>query len=67
MMMNDVITMDPKIRRGKPVFRGTRVPVKLLFQYLEHDRTLDQFVKRHPDVSRQMAQMVLEQARARFN
>ena len=33
----DLITIDPDILGGVPVFKGTRVPIKTLFQYLEND------------------------------
>ncbi|HEY6167466.1 MAG TPA: DUF433 domain-containing protein [Verrucomicrobiae bacterium] len=66
MKLNDVITMDPAILHGTPVFRGTRVPVTALFKYLETDHTLGQFVKRYPTVSRRMARLMLDQVCARF-
>lgn len=37
MKSNDLITIDPEMLGGTPVFRGTRVPVKTLFEYLESD------------------------------
>ena len=35
MPANSLITVDPEILGGTPVFVGTRVPVKTLFEYLE--------------------------------
>jgi uncharacterized protein (DUF433 family) len=44
---------------GEPVFAGTRVPVKTLFQHLEANCTLDEFLEWFPTVSRQSAVEVL--------
>lgn len=48
---------------GVPVFRGTRVPVQTLFDYLEGGETLDEFLEGFPTVSRAMALDALEEAR----
>jgi len=37
MEVSDLITIDPDILGGTPVFKGTRVPVKTLFDYLENN------------------------------
>ena len=66
MNATDIIAMDPEIRDGTPVFKGTQVPVSSLFEFLEHNHTLDEFVKRFPKVTRKMARMVLEQVSERF-
>ena len=60
MSVNDLVTVDPEILGGTPVFKGTRVPVKSLFEYLEGNYSLEQFVECFPSVTRQMAQQVLE-------
>ena len=44
MIQNDLITIDPEILGGTPVFKGTRVPVKTLFDYLEDNYTLEEFL-----------------------
>jgi uncharacterized protein (DUF433 family) len=62
----DLITMDPGILRGTPVFKGTRVPVKALFKYLKDNHTLDEFLERFPSVNRRMASLLLDQVRQRF-
>jgi uncharacterized protein (DUF433 family) len=61
----NVITSDPQILGGAPVFAGTRVPVKALWDYLEAGRGLDEFLDHFPSVSRQQAVTVLELARRR--
>ncbi len=62
-MPNDLITVDPRIQGGVPVFSGTRVPVKNLFDYLETGESLNQFLDDFPSVPREIAVAVLEQAR----
>ena len=60
MPTDSVITVDPEILGGTPVFAGTRVPVKTLFEYLEDNYSLDEFIECFPTVSRELAQRVLE-------
>jgi len=57
-----LITIDPEILGGTPVFKGTRVPVKSLFEYLDKDYTLEEFVECFPSVSKEMARRVLERS-----
>ena len=59
---NDLITVDPEILGGTPVFKGTRVPVRTLFDYLEGNYTLDEFLECFPSVTRQMACQLLERS-----
>lgn len=58
-----LIQSDPEILGGAPVFRGTRVPVQTLFDYLEAGDSLDVFLDEFPSVSREQAIAVLEVAR----
>jgi uncharacterized protein (DUF433 family) len=58
----DLITVDTDILGGTPVFKGTRVPVKSLFEYLERDYTLEEFLECFPSVTREMACKVLERS-----
>lgn len=62
-MRENLITVNPQIQGGVPVFAGTRVPVKALFDYLEGGESLDQFLDDFPSVARDVAVAVLEQAR----
>jgi uncharacterized protein (DUF433 family) len=57
-----VITKDPAVLSGEPVFRGTRVPFKALIDYLEGGDTLDDFLEQYPSVTRQAAVAALEEA-----
>jgi uncharacterized protein (DUF433 family) len=63
MGMIGVIIKDPNILGGEPVFRGTRVPFKVLTDYLEGGDTLDQFLEEYPSVSRELAIAAIEDAR----
>jgi uncharacterized protein (DUF433 family) len=60
----DLITVDPDILGGTPVFKGTRVPVKTLFEYLEDNYSLEEFLECFPSVTREMARRVLERSEA---
>ena len=57
-----LITVSPEILSGMPVFKGTRVPVKTLFDHIEAGDSLDVFLDNFPSVSREMVLAVLEQA-----
>lgn len=61
--MQQPITRDPDVMHGTPVFRGTRVPVKTMFEYLESGESLDDFLEGFPTVNRELAVQVLEESR----
>jgi len=54
------ITVNPKIQFGKPVFKGTRVPVESLFWHLEKGILLNSFLEDFPSVSKNQAEAVIE-------
>jgi uncharacterized protein (DUF433 family) len=58
-MFASVVVKDPEILSGMPVFRGTRVPVKNLIDYLATGETIDTFLDDFPTVKREQAQAVL--------
>ena len=60
MKANLPIEIDREIMSGAPVFRGTRVPVQSLFEYLEDNLSLDEFLDCFPTVCREDAIAVLE-------
>ncbi len=64
MERESVIGSDPEILWGTPCFRGTRVPVDSLIDYLEAGDTLDEFLDNFPSVSREAAIAALEEAKA---
>ena len=57
-----VIHSDPEILGGKPVFVGTRVPVKALWDYFEGGDSLDEFLEDFPSVTREQAVAALRMA-----
>ncbi|MFN0104885.1 MAG: DUF433 domain-containing protein [Bryobacteraceae bacterium] len=59
-----VVVSDPEILGGTPCFRGTRVPVDSLIDYLEAGDSLDEFLDNFPSVSREAAIAALEEAKA---
>ena len=60
---NQIVHTDPEILAGEPVFVGTRVPLRNLFDYLEAGDSLDVFLDSFPDVSREQAVAALELAK----
>jgi uncharacterized protein (DUF433 family) len=62
--MQSAIIKDQNILGGEPVFRGTRVPFKVLIDYLEGGETLDQFLEQYPSVTRELAVAAIEEARS---
>jgi uncharacterized protein (DUF433 family) len=59
---SQLVTIDPEILGGTPVFRGTRVPVKTLFEYLQKNYSLEEFLDSFPSVTEEAAIAVLEEA-----
>jgi uncharacterized protein (DUF433 family) len=57
------IAKDPETMHGAPVFRGTRVPVETLFEYLEGGDSLEDFLEGFPTVSRVLALEAIEEAK----
>lgn len=62
MTVDDLITVDPGILGGTPVFKGTRVPVRTLFEYLENDYSLEEILECFPSLSREAVRKVLERS-----
>lgn len=58
-----VVHRDPDILGGTPVFVGTRVPARILFEHLEAGDGLEVFLEQFPSVSREQAIAALELAR----
>jgi uncharacterized protein (DUF433 family) len=58
--ISKLINRDPEIMGGTPVFMGTRVPIKTMFDHLEHSYTLEGFLDQFPTVRREQAVAVLE-------
>ena len=62
-MSEGPIVRNPDILSGTPVFDRTRVPVRILVEYLEAGDRLDDFLQDFPSVSRDQAVAVLEKAK----
>ena len=56
---NRVVSRNPEIHGGDPVFAGTRVPVQILIDYLEGGDGLDLFLDQYPTVSREQAEAAM--------
>lgn len=66
MSTNDLIERDPEKLSGTPVFFGTRVPIKNLFDCFEAGESLDEFLDQFPTVTREQALRVLELSKERL-
>ena len=62
-MDTKIISRDPEILGGTPVFAATRVPVRILFDYLEAGDSLDVFLDEYPHITREIAIAALELAK----
>ena len=65
-METQYLSRDPDIMSGALCFKGTRVLVQTLFDYLEGSSSLEEFLKDFPSVSREAAVAVLEAAKERL-
>jgi uncharacterized protein (DUF433 family) len=61
MNLNELVEVNKEVAGGSPVFKGTRVSIKTLFDYLEEE-SLEEFLKGFPTVTKQQAEAVLELA-----
>ena len=66
-MPSRLVSRDPEILAGAPVFPGTRVPVESLFDHLAGGDSLDDFLIGFPSVHREQALAVLSWSKARFH
>jgi len=60
MELKDLISIDPEVLAGQPVFKGTRVPIETLFDHLEAGVSLEEFLDDFPTVTREQAIAALE-------
>jgi uncharacterized protein (DUF433 family) len=65
-MKQSVVSCNPEIMGGTPVFVGTRVPVQTLLDYLEAGESIDDFLEGFPSVTREQVIGFLEQAKDRL-
>jgi len=64
--IEQIVSANPEIMSGAPVFAGTRVPVQTLFDYLEAGDSIEEFLAGFPTVSRQQVVGLLEEAKERL-
>lgn len=64
--LSDFVSVNSKIQFGKPVFKGTRVPVESLFWHLEKGVALNQFLEDFPGVTKEQAEAVIEWSAKKF-
>jgi uncharacterized protein (DUF433 family) len=62
-MKSNVISSNPEIMGGAPVFRGTRVPVQTLIEYLEAGDSISDFLEGFPTVTKKQVIAFLEEAK----
>jgi uncharacterized protein (DUF433 family) len=65
MKAEELIHVDPEILGGTPVFSGTRVPIRSLFDHLEGGETIDDFLEGFPSVRRDQVVALLEMSQQR--
>jgi uncharacterized protein (DUF433 family) len=58
--LSSFICVDPDAQFGKPVFKGTRVPVQSVFWHLEKGISIDSFLEDFPGVTKEQAEAVIE-------
>ena len=66
MKATDFVEVNPKKMSGTPVFRGTRVPIRNLFDCLEDGETIEQFLEQFPTVTREQVSGILELSKERL-
>ena len=62
MSLRQVVTTDPAVLGGRPVFRGTRVPVEVVFDNLADGMTVDEIVASYPTLNKADVLAVLREA-----
>jgi len=60
--LSNLVTRDPEILGGTPVFTGTRVPVDTLWSHVKAGDTLDTFLEDFPTVTRSQAEAAIDLA-----
>ncbi len=63
-MSSKIVSSDPNVLGGTPVFVGTRVPVGVLFENLADGMSLDEILDAYPTLSREAALSALQEAEA---
>lgn len=62
-MSISAVSVDPEIMGGTPCFRGTRVPIQFLLDFLEAGDTIDAFLEDYPTVTHEQVVAYLNEGR----
>jgi uncharacterized protein (DUF433 family) len=62
-MSSNVVHIDPEVMGGTPVFKGTRVPIETLFDYIEGGEPLGEFLQDFPTVTESQVLQLLEEVK----
>ena len=65
--MSDLIESDPEILGGKPIIKGTRIPVALIYELIGLNYTIDEIIEEYPHLERQIIQKVIELGKDALN
>ena len=65
--LKDLVTQNPEILNGIPVFKDTRVPIKNLFDYIESGKTISEFLEDFPSVDKIKVVKILNFAEELFS
>jgi len=65
-MKTQVVSVSLEVMGGTPVFKGTRVPIQTLIDYLEGGESIDDFLRGFPTVTRDQVIELLEQAKEKI-
>lgn len=63
-MASNIVSTNPEVLGGTPVFAGTRVPVAVLFENLADGMSLGEILDAYPTLTREAAQAALQEAEA---
>ena len=58
--MSDIIETNPEILGGKPIIKGTRIPVALIYELIGLDYSIDQILEEYPHLKRAIILKILE-------
>ncbi len=58
--MSDLIESDPEILGGKPIIKGTRIPVSLIYELIGSNYTIEEILEEYPHLKREVILKVLE-------
>ena len=51
--MKERIVVNPKVLAGKPVIKGTRIPIYLILNLLAHNKNIADIIKEYPEIEKE--------------